>query len=386
MNSTRQRMARFPLIQKMASLKIMVTCLILLFVLVFWGTIDQVNNGLYHAQAKFFHSFFFGVFGFLPFPGGQLVLWVMFINLLCTALVRFEYRLSNLGIILIHCGLLSYFMAAFITFHVVEESQLTLMEGETSNVSSAYHDWELSIWQQEGQKKSIFAIDAKLLKPGEIFDVDEWGFKVLIKNYQLNAEPYTAGFQNSGEIPLNASGIRFLKPLDFNWKEPAGNIPGGDFSVTDSKGKDVPLLLYGGEANPTMIRWDNKNFYFMLRHKKFVLPLSMKLLDFMKEVHPNTDTARSYKSRVEITTEGLSRELTIFMNHPLSYKNYTFYQASYSVDAQGSEHSTLAVVKNSGRLLPYLASLITFIGLVTHFLVMGILSRNKLKGNHVQYA
>ena len=73
------------------------------------------------------------------------------------------------------------------------------------------------------------------------------------------------------------------------------------------------------------------------------------------------------------------RELIIFMNNPLRYKNYTFYQASYSVDARGRELSTLAVVKNSGRLLPYISCLVTFTGLVVHFLSMAFRSQLKTK-------
>jgi len=58
------------------------------------------------------------------------------------------------------------------------------------------------------------------------------------------------------------------------------------------------------------------------------------------------------------------------MNNPLRHKDLTFYQASYSIDSQGREASTLAVVKNSAQLLPYMASTLTFLGLVIHFGIM----------------
>ena len=57
------------------------------------------------------------------------------------------------------------------------------------------------------------------------------------------------------------------------------------------------------------------------------------------------------------------------MNEPLRFKDYTFYQASYQIDAMGREASTLAVVKNGGRLLPYIATFVTFFGLAYHFLI-----------------
>ena len=125
------------------------------------------------------------------------------------------------------------------------------------------------------------------------------------------------------------------------------------------------------------LKINQSTYFFALRHKRYPLPLTVKLIDFMKEVHPGTDVARSYKSKVEIESNGLNRETVIFMNNPLRYKNYTFYQASYSIDAQGRESSTLAVVRNSGRVLPYIASLTTFAGLVIHFLTMAFGARNK---------
>src|SRR5947207_6097190 len=107
----------------LSSVRITVVCLFLLFILTFWGTVAQVQQGLYVAQERFFNSFFFLAGGFFPFPGAQLVLWILFINLLCTTIVRFsKYRKwSYAGILIIHFGLLLYFAAAYIIFQVSKE-------------------------------------------------------------------------------------------------------------------------------------------------------------------------------------------------------------------------------------------------------------------------
>src|SRR5262245_56931654 len=113
MHPFRKKIAKINFIRTLASLKITVTCLSLLFILTFWGTIDQVENGLYHSTEQFFHSFFFFGFGFLPFPGAQSVLWILFINLVAVTLIRFSFKWSNIGILIIHLGLLTYFVSAF---------------------------------------------------------------------------------------------------------------------------------------------------------------------------------------------------------------------------------------------------------------------------------
>ena len=56
------------------------------------------------------------------------------------------------------------------------------------------------------------------------------------------------------------------------------------------------------------------------------------------------------------------------MNHPLRHAGYTFYQASYAIDATGRETSTLAVVHNRSRVVPYVGTVVVGLGLAVHFI------------------
>lgn len=383
MNNWRKNLQKNPVLKALSSLNIMLACLVILFILTFWGTIAQVQQGLYQAQDRFFYSWFFLALGFIPFPGARLVLWVMFLNLLCTALTRFVYKWSQLGILIIHIGLLSYLLAAFVVFHSTEESHLTLMEQASANVSTAYHDWEISVWKTDQASETgrlVSAFDAKGLRPGDSLNFESPGCVLEVKQYFPNARAFTrpTGPGFSDQDTLNASGIVSLVSSPLN-KEPEKNIPGGIFELRTSDGEIQKLILYGGEIGPSRVFVNSTEYNFALRHKRHPLPFTAVLLDFTKDVYPGTDTARSFQSKVEIEHDGLKREALIYMNHPLRYKNFTFYQSSYSVDAMGRELSTLAVVKNAGRFLPYAASLITFAGLLIHFLMMGAVHRSKSK-------
>ena len=53
------------------------------------------------------------------------------------------------------------------------------------------------------------------------------------------------------------------------------------------------------------------------------------------------------------------------MNEPLRYKGYTFFQSSYIEKPEG-ETSVFAVVKNYGRLFPYISSIVMCFGLLFH--------------------
>ena len=56
------------------------------------------------------------------------------------------------------------------------------------------------------------------------------------------------------------------------------------------------------------------------------------------------------------------------MNQPLRYKGYSFYQSSFDQRAN-TEVTVLNVVQNKGRLFPYIATLIIFIGIVLHLII-----------------
>lgn len=366
----RKELKTIPLIKLLSSLKITVTCLLILFALTFWGTVAQVENGLYAAQERYFNSLFFLAFGFIPMPGARLVLWILFINLAAATVMRFVFRWQRAGILIIHGGLLLYFVAAFVTFHGSVDSQVTIMEGGAANVSTAYHQWELSVWKSSGpHAKTVTAISADHFHAGQTFPLNQEGLTIRVQAYYPNSEAYTAGPAAPKQY-VSASGIAALKEIPLN-KEPERNLPGGIFQITGKNGEQT-VLLYGAEVEPARLASDAGEYFVQLRRKRHPLPFLLTLKDFRKEIYPNTDVARSYESLVEISNEKVGREVLISMNEPLRYKDYTLYQASFTLDEMGRESSTLAVVKNTGRLLPYIASLLTFAGLAFHFLAMAL--------------
>lgn len=252
------------MIKLLSSVRITVVCLFLLFVLTFWGTIAQVGHGLYAAQERFFASFFFLAGGWLPFPGAQFVLWVLFINLLSSLIDHFikDHRLTDIGSKITHAGLLLYCAAAFFIFHLSHETTVRLMEGESTNVS----------------------VSSKNSSPGT-------------------------------KTALN--------------------------------------------------------------HKSFPLPFTLRLDHFKAEFYLGTDTPKNFESQVTMSTGSLKRQARISMNNPLRYKNYTVYQASYDTDSKGRKFSTLAVVENPARFLPYISCLMVFVGLSLHFLIQAFVAKNK---------
>ena len=366
------------MIKFLSSSRITVACLFLLFILTFWGTIAQVQQGLYAAQDRFFNSFFFLAGGFIHFHGAQLVLWVFFINLICMMILTWKkyVQWENAGLLIIHVGLILYFVAAFMIFHVSQESNVRLAEGEATNVSTSYQDWELAYWKDNGHEREVTSFGVKNLKPGYQIPFEDKNFTMTVNQFYLNCDAYSDSAALKNPLLLNITGITVLtdKPLD---KEREQNIEGGQFDLR-ANNKSYSLILYGAESQATPVNIAGEKYYFILRHKRFELPFTIRLDHFKAQFHPGTDMAKSYESLVTITTGSLERQVRIYMNNPLRYKDYTVYQASYDTDNMGRQSSTLAVVRNYARILPYIACFVVFFGLALHFLIHALMAKTRL--------
>jgi cytochrome c biogenesis protein ResB len=350
-----------------ASIKLTVVCLLILTLLVVWGTVYQAEHGLYQAQQKFFHSWVILLFDFIPFPGTVLILFVLFFNLVSSLFFRIGFRLSNLGNIITHTGILVLLVGGFFTFYFSEESTLMLREGETSTMSTSRHLWELAVAERGGE--NIFAVDTLGLHSGETINFPELTLQLRVKEYYDNCAVNTS--ESSGMQELQA------RPKA---SEASQNIAGMVFEIGPPAGVKRTVLLYGENSHSTMAAMANRTYLFSLGRKKMPLHLALTLLDFKVKFYPNSNIPKSYESRVKIKAAGgIEREVVISMNKPLRFKNLTFFQSSYFIGRDGSEHTVLAVVKNVGRLLPYIASIWIFLGLLVHFLVK-LIKRSRRRG------
>src|SRR5262249_41818047 len=110
-----------PLIKFFSSLKLTVVCLGLGMVLVFWGTLAQVELGLFKAQNEFFRSFFIywgpktASWKIPIFPGGYLVGGVLLINLVTAHFKRFRFSSAKVGIWMVHFGLILLLLGQLLT-------------------------------------------------------------------------------------------------------------------------------------------------------------------------------------------------------------------------------------------------------------------------------
>ena len=359
-----QAIRRSPLVRIAIDLRVTVICLALLFLLTLLGTFHQVSHGLYDAQQRYFGAWITLVGGIVPLPGAQLVLWVLFVNLVAVTAVRFVYRWSRVGILIIHLGMFVMFFGMFFVSYFAQESFLRLQEGEWRNTSEDYHEWEVAAWREGTDARDVSAVDLAKLAPGDGVALPGLGLTLLVEENHPSADAYLAPEGRSSPF-VNARGIAELRPRRRSVR-PEENQPGVILHVSGGS-EGAAVALWALDPTPTTVTLDGQRYGFSLRRTRYVLPALLGLEHFRAEFHPGTDTPRSFESDVVIEAPGTRRPVRISMNKPLRFSGFTFYQASYEFDATGAAYSTLAVVRNRGRIVPYVATAIIGVGLIVHF-------------------
>ncbi len=343
--------------------------LIWLIVLVFFGTIAQKDIGLYASQMKYFSSFYFLFLGFIPLPGGRLVLLLMTINLFSSMFKRNLWQLKKIGIVIVHLGGLLLLVGGGLTAYFSSEGNMVIAEGEATNYVDDYHNMELA-FVNNSLKDSIeyTVVDESLLYEGSRFQIFDEGPEIYvisnIKNVRIENRISPADSIYKGLLE------KFVLLPKRPEAENTQNRPALIYKIEGTSNRSdgiYGLFLGQGLNDPFKIK--DQIFHSEYRRERTYVPFDIQLIDFEKVMHPGTNVAKSFSSDVNLIENDIPRRTLIKMNEPLRHKGYTFFQASF-IDDSEIETTVLATVKNYGRLFPYISSIIMSIGLLIHLLLM----------------
>lgn len=338
-----------------------------LAVLLTIGTVSQKTIGLYQAQERFFSSWFLWLGGFIPVPGTMMCLTVVFLGLLVKLSAQ-KWTKINLGTLVIHIGALLLLLGGFITAVSSEEGYVIIKEGDTASYVEDYFEVELAILDAVTEEQvAIFKSDT--LRNGYESTVSSTPFVIEIDSYHKNVIPVRRDIPRTEDAHGMAQNIE-LKPLPRSVEEESNNA-GLNFYIRGAGQADGFYSIFEQMPVKQTVTTDGgRSFVLDLRPVRTKLPFSIYLQDFKKEVYPGTDMARSYRSVVVLRDRdrNLEWQSIISMNEPLRYKGYTLYQSSF-LRAGEQEFTVLALVRNAGRLFPYISSIVICIGLLIHLFI-----------------
>jgi hypothetical protein len=310
-----------------------------LMIILVLGTLAQRYIGIYEAEKLFFASFIVWL-GPIPTPGMYSLLTLMGVGLILKLILKSPWNAISAGNIITHLGALLLLVGAFLTAYSSEEGFIVLGEGQKGNVISDYHAREIAIYKHDNL---ILTLPRESLREGDT----------------LAQLPFSASIEQTCRNCTMEEGQLTPAPLR---KEDEENLFGVRISVD---GKSYIVSEAGGPATIT----HGEDTYILVAQKQGrPLPYTVQLKQFTKFTYPGTSVAEEYESIVRIIDGEVSWQAPIRMNEPLRYKGYTLYQSSF-LQVDGETYSVLAVVKNAGRVFPYIASIVMCLGLLVHIIM-----------------
>lgn len=369
-----------------SSLKLTVVLLAFSMMLIFFGTLDQVQYGIWHTQKLYFESFFViwsypeqaanydSLFWLhIPMPGGYLLGGMLFINLIAAHITRFKMSWKKSGIFLVHLGLILLLVSELMTDLVSEESQMPVDEGGRSNYSQGYRDNELVfIDRSHPEHDTVHAIPSELLKPGSTVKVPNSPLSIRTINYYPNAE---IGRSQAGPVDSPADqGVAVKMGIVVNPKEEtyAENTINTATAFIEVLGPEGPIGTWlvsnviDDRFPPQMVSAGEQSWEIAIRFTRHYYPFEVELIDFKHDKYPGTEIPFNYSSEVMVyhNDSTKNQKALIYMNHPLRYEGLTFYQASF---ANQDTTSIFQVVRNPGWVLPYVSVLLMGLGMCVQF-------------------
>jgi hypothetical protein len=361
------------------------TLLLLLGVLTWLATVEQVDRGLYDTLNKYFDwksLFLFPEFNgkkfYFPLPGGYWVCALLLLNLTLGGVVRARKGWKHAGVLISHFGILLMLVAGGVTQHFSERGNLAVGEGETSDVAEDYFEFVVEVAEiKDGKPSDVHVIRGEWLTDlkgdkRRTFKLPVFPFDLQLTRYLPNALPVAATERAPAEGEPVVDGYFLMarpgeKNAEANNAACYARVLGRDGSTAAG-----PFILAGASFHPFTLHHNGRTFTIDMRKRSWVMPFQVRLEKFTAEFHPGTRRPKSFVSEVTRIENNQEARSIIRMNEPMRYEGLTFFQASYGPPGAGPGqklYSVFEVVKNPGDQWPKYSLYIVTLGLLIHFLI-----------------
>lgn len=358
------------------------TLLVILGLLTWFATLEQIDSGLHATLRKYFDWRALVVIpkvGIetvpLPLPGGYWVCALLFVNLLLGSLLRVRRTLSSIGIFTAHAGILLLLVAGAVAHHSSERGHMMIPEGAASNVAEDYFEHTVEIVEiKDGKPAAIQVVRGRYLQDLDDFRIRSVAlpglpFDMEFARYHPNAEVKSAALEPPPPDTQALKGYYLAaKPPD---PEAERNTPACIARIVRRNGeKESPFLLSAAAYHPFTVHEDGRTFTISLRKRQWVMPFSLRLDKVIAEYYPGTMKPAKYISEVTRLEGSSTAAAVIRMNEPMRYAGLTFYQSGYQrlgPQADAPQATVLEVVKNPADQWPLYCLCVVTVGLLIHF-------------------
>jgi ABC-type transport system involved in cytochrome c biogenesis permease subunit len=299
---------------------------------------------------------------------------------------------SRGGNVLIHLAVGLLMVGQFVFGDRQIEERMTIVEGRETNLACRTDEVELAIIDSSGiDRDQVTVVSGRLLKAragGEPVTIDSLPFAIRVVQWFPNSSVVAVGpvAPNPATTGLGRKWLATDRPPEGGASSQT-NIASGYVQLLErASGRDLGTYLVsqflndqgqvfaGAEGDECdTVAADGRDWRLQLRFRRAYKPYTVRLDDVRRINYSASETPRDYSSYVTFTDPGTGAEQQgrIWMNNPVRYRGETFYQSTYSQvdlgDGQPAEMTGLQVVENAGWLVPYVACVLAFWGMLVHF-------------------
>jgi hypothetical protein len=361
--------------------------LIILGLLTWFATLEQVEHGLYPTLNKYFDwkSFYLlpeikGKVVPLPLPGGYWVGVVLLVNLTLGGVIRIRKGWKHVGNLIAHFGIIFMLLGGGVAHHFSERGNMAVGEGEQSDTAEDYFEYVVEVAEiKNGKPHDIHVVRGKDLTDlaagnNRLFRFPKLPFDLEVGGYLKNAMPVAITERAPEQGQLIADGYYLMeRPGEINAE---ANTAACYARVVRRDGvKSAPFILAGASFHPFTVEQDGRTFTVDMRKRLWPMPFTVKLDEFTAAFHPGTMKPSKFVSKITRVENGGEAKVTIQMNEPMRYEGLTFFQASYGPPGAGpgqKMYSVFEVVKNPADKWPeYSLYVVTFGMLITFLTKLG---------------
>lgn len=369
--------------------------LLLLGILTWLATLEQIDNGLYPTLNKYFDWKAWYVLPEIstmpkingnaltfPLPGGYWVCALLLLNLTLGGLIRVRKGKKQIGVLISHFGIIFMLAGGGVAHHFSERGNMRIDPDGMSNVAQDYFEYVIEAAEvKEAKQESIHVIRGKYLTDLEggasrVFKLPKMPFDLEVAGYMKNAAPVPAMQQAPQRGERIVDGYYLAEAPDReNGKaiEQEAKMAGCYVRALFRDGtKSDPFILSGAAFYPFSVRVDDRIFTVDMRKRLWPMPFSIKLDQFTAEFHPGTQRPKKFVSDITRIENGSEAKVTVQMNEPMRYEGLTFFQASYGPPGAGPNdklYTVFEVVKNPADKWPEYSLYVVSFGLLVHFIM-----------------
>jgi len=382
-------------LETLASLRLTVVLFSLALALVFFGTLAQIDSGIWTTVKNYFRSFyvwiplqllvqfgqvFFPAFvsknaslpGAFPFPGGWTLGILLLVNLLAAHAIRFRVSWKRAGVLILHAGLILMLVNEFMTGIWAIEGNMIIEEGQTTNLVIHSHSAELAFVDPSGKMEDrVSVVPGWMFRKGKPIGHADLPVDIEVVKWMVNSK---MAIPEKGQANLATKGWG-LKRLAIEVGEVSGvaaqqeaELPSVYVKLKSKKdGTDLGTYLFSLHSGVEAIKVDGKTYEVKLRFEETRKPYSLELKRFTFKRYQGTNTPKDFASRVRLIDpeHGEDREVTIRMNEPLRHRGDALFQANWNKETE--KGTVLQVVRNPAWQLPYWSCGIVAVGMIFHF-------------------